>query len=163
MKITVAVLFYLLFWFMCYLGTGTDKKNIKGFRSYPDEVQKRVLKNQELKRRAPKKTSILLTMISNMLMFAVIFFVMGIIFKNAFKFSNYLSAFVYFLILGEGLNLFDLIVIDLLWWRNSKRIRFSCVPQIEMYKNPRKHIESFFRGIITFAISAVIGALCVII
>lgn len=45
-KIIVAVLFYLLFWFMCYLGTGTDKKNIKGFRSYPDEVQKRVLKNQ---------------------------------------------------------------------------------------------------------------------
>ncbi len=50
MKIIVAVLFYLLFWFMRYLGTGTDKKNINGFRSYPDEVQKRVLKNQELKK-----------------------------------------------------------------------------------------------------------------
>lgn len=67
-----------------------------------------------------------------------------------------------FLILGEGLNLFDLIVIDLLWWRNSKRIRFSCVPQIEMYKNPRKHIESFFRGIIFSSFSLFIGVSVVV-
>lgn len=39
MKIIIAVAFYLLYWFCCFLGTGTDKKNLLGLRSYPDEVQ----------------------------------------------------------------------------------------------------------------------------
>lgn len=38
MKIIIAVAFYLLYWFCCFLGTGTDKKNLLGLRSYPDEV-----------------------------------------------------------------------------------------------------------------------------
>ena len=42
MQIVVGVILYALFFGMCYMATGTDKKNIGGFRSYPDEVQKRV-------------------------------------------------------------------------------------------------------------------------
>ena len=57
------------------------------------------------------------------------------------------------------MNLFDLVVIDLLWWRNSKRIRFSCIPEKEAYQNPKKHVDSFLRGIPTFAVVAVIVAL----
>ena len=48
-------------WGMCYLATGTDQKNIKGFRSYPDEVQKRVYEDSTLGRLAPKKSSVLIT------------------------------------------------------------------------------------------------------
>ncbi len=29
------------------------------------------------------------------------------------------------LLLGQALNLFDFLVIDLLWWRHTKRVRFS--------------------------------------
>ena len=42
MKIIVGIAFYLLFWGICFLGTGTDKKNLIGLRSYLDEVQNRV-------------------------------------------------------------------------------------------------------------------------
>ena len=42
---------------------------------------------------------------------------------------GYLPTFWYFLAFGEGLGLFDLLVIDLLWWRNTKRIRFSFLPE----------------------------------
>lgn len=41
-KITTAILFYLFYWLCCFLGTGTDKKNLAWLRSYPDAVQKAV-------------------------------------------------------------------------------------------------------------------------
>ena len=38
MKIMIAAVFYCLYWGVCFLGTGTDRKNLIGLRSYPDEV-----------------------------------------------------------------------------------------------------------------------------
>ena len=59
------------------------------------------------------------------------------------------------------LGLFDLVVIDLLWWRNTKRTRFSFLPEKKYYQNPKKHIESFWRGIPLFAAVAALSALIV--
>lgn len=42
MKMIVAFVFYFLYWFICFLGTGADRKNLAGLRSYPDAVQKAV-------------------------------------------------------------------------------------------------------------------------
>lgn len=148
---------------MCYLGTGTDKKNLGGLRSYPDEVQNRVYQDEVLGKLAPQKTSISITLLSNLVMFTVVFSVLGIALNEILSLDNFRTTFLYFLILGEGLNLFDLVVIDLLWWRNSSRIRFSCVPEKEMYQNPKKHVESFIRGIPVFALAALLAALVVMI
>lgn len=35
MRLGLMIVFYLLYWGVCYLGTGTDKKNLIGLRSYP--------------------------------------------------------------------------------------------------------------------------------
>lgn len=32
----------IVFFMLCYLGTGTDEKNLKSYSSYPDEVQIRI-------------------------------------------------------------------------------------------------------------------------
>ena len=48
MKIIVAIAFYFLYWGVCFLGTGTDKKNLMGLRSYPEEVQNRVRSDHQL-------------------------------------------------------------------------------------------------------------------
>ena len=138
------------------MGTGTDKKNIGGFRSYPDEVQNRVYQDEVLGKMIPKKRSASITIISNILLFTVVFTVIGLVGRSALELQNFKTAAWYFFWLGEGLNLFDLVVIDLCWWRNTKRIRFSCVPEKEAYQNPKKHVGSFFRGIPMFAVVAVI-------
>ena len=52
-------------------------------------------------------------------------------------------------------------LIDLFWWRNTKRIRFSFLPEKEIYQNPAKHIGSFVRGIPLFAVIAALSALVV--
>lgn len=114
MKIIVALSFYFLYWGICFLGTGTDKKNL-----------------------------------------------IGLALRSVLNLDGYLSAFWYFLAFSEGLGLFDLLVIDLLWWRNTKRTRFSFLPEKKYYQNPKKHIESFWRGIPLFAAVAALSALIV--
>lgn len=143
MKIIIAVAFYLLYWFCCFLGTGTDKKNLLGLRSYLDEVQRLVKNEPSLVPYLPKEKSILSILFGNILLFTAVFSVLGIVLKNVLGLTNYWSAFVYFLLFGEELGVFDLLVIDLLWWRNTKRIRFSFLPEKQAYQNPKKHVGSF--------------------
>ena len=81
--------------------------------------------------------------------------------KGVLGLNNYLSAFWYFLAFGEGLGLFDLLVIDLLWWRSTKRTRFSFLPEKKYYQDPKKHIESFLHGMPLFAAIAALTALIV--
>ena len=155
MKWIIIPAFWFLYWGICFLCTGTDKKNLVGLRSYPGAVQSVV---RERLAGAPKEKSIPSILIGNLILFTVVFSALGLVFKSVLNFDGYLAAFWYFLILGEGLGLFDLFVIDLLWWRNTKRIRFSFLPNKEIYQDPSKHIGSFVRGIPLFAAIAALSA-----
>lgn len=157
-KILVSIGFYFLYWFCCFLGTGTDKKNLAGLRSYPDAVQQAVREHPVLGKAAPQAKSIVSILLGNLLLFTVVFSVLGLVLKNVLGLNNFGTAFWFFLALGEGLGLFDLIVIDLLWWRNTKRIRFSFLLEKKSYQDPSKHIGSFLRGIPLFAVVAVLSA-----
>ena len=158
MKWLIMIVFWFLYWGICFLCTGGDKKNLMGLRSYPKAVQEQV--REHLPEAAPKEKSIPSILLGNLVLFTVVFFLIGLAFRNVLAFDGYLSAFWYFLIFGEGLGLFDLVVIDLLWWRNTKRIRFSFIPEKAAYQDPTMHIGSFVRGIPLFA---VIAALCALI
>ena len=155
MKWLIIPAFWFLYWGICFLCTGTDKKNLAGLRSYPDAVQSIVRERLD---GAPKEKSIPAILLSNLILFTGVFSALGLALKSLLAFDGYLSAFWYFLILGEGLGLFDLMVIDLLWWRNTKRIRFSFLPDKAIYQDPSKHIGSFARGIPLFAAIAALSA-----
>lgn len=155
MKELVAVVFYFFYWGICFLGTGSDRKNLMGLRSYPDEVQERVRHEPQFAGAVPKAKPLPVILLSNFLLFTVVFSLLGILLKKVLELDGYWPTFWYFLALGEGLGLFDLVVIDLFWWRNTKRVRFSFLPEKSYYRNPRKHVGSFVRGIPLFAIIAV--------
>ncbi len=128
-KIAVSLAFDVLYWFCCFFGTGTDKKNLAGLRAYPDALQQAVRKHPVLGRSAPKEKSIPSILLGNLLLFTVVFSVLGLVLKNVLGLNDFGTTCLFFLALGEGLGLFDLVVIDLLWWRNTKRIRFSFLPK----------------------------------
>ena len=119
MKIIVAIAFYFLYWGVCFLGTGTDRKNLLGLRSYPEEVQNRVRNDPQLGQAVPKAKSTVAVLLGNFLLFTVVFSVLGLALKSVLNLDGYLSVFWYFLAFGEGLGMFDLLVIDLLWWRSK--------------------------------------------
>lgn len=78
--------------------------------------------------------------IANLFLFAALFFLLVLPLRQ----GQFVDNFVALLFLGETVNVFDLVVIDLLWWRNTQRIRLSALPQKQLYQNPQKHIEAFF-------------------
>lgn len=158
MKICFVTGMCLLLWIICYMNTGDDKKNMLGFRSYPKAVQELVKRDPVLGKTAPANVNMVKVLAENIILFTVIFVIVGIILKHTAGFDGFTDAFIYFLILGETLNLFDLLIIDLLWWRNTSRIRFSCVPDKKLYQDPAVHIKSFLRGIIMYLVVAAIAA-----
>lgn len=103
-----------------------------------------------------KVTSSTVSFVSNILVFGAILFIFGLFVKeNGFK-----DNFINLLILGQCLNVFDFFIIDMLWWRNSKRIRFTGTEDMqELYSNPQKHLVSFLKGIAVFLIIAIVDGM----
>ena len=149
------IILCLIFWGICFLGSGSDEKNIKSYASYPDEIQKIVKENPELR---PKinSSSPVVSFASNILVFGIVLLIFGLFFKK----SDFKTNFINLLISGQSLNAFDFLVIDMLWWRNSKRIRFEGTKnRAELYSNPKKHFISFLKGIALFLVIALIDGL----
>lgn len=100
-----------------------------------------------------KTASPFVSFVSNIVVFGTVLFIFGVFVKE----DGFKANFVNLLILGQCLNTFDFFVIDMLWWRNSKRVRFTDTKnRKELYSNPKKHFASFLKGIAVFLIIAVI-------
>ena len=89
MKIIVAIAFYFLYWGVCFLGTGTDKKNLMGLRSYPEEVQNRVRSDHQLGKAVPKRKSTAAVWLSNLLLFTVVFSALGLALRGVLNLDGY--------------------------------------------------------------------------
>jgi len=145
------IILCIVFFLLCYLGTGTDEKNLKSYQSYPDEVQSRIKDIAEYQGRF-KESNKAVAFALNFLLFLCLLFMLGLFVREQSFGHNFLALSV----IGQGLNLFDLLIIDLLWWRNTKRIRFTKIPEKKLYQNPRKHIEAFGRALIMYLLVALI-------
>ncbi|MCD8006570.1 MAG: hypothetical protein LUF29_06305 [Oscillospiraceae bacterium] len=146
-----------LMFLLCYLGTGSDEKNVRSLRSYPDEVQAIVKSNPELQDKI-KASSPAATFISNTLLFGVLLFVCGL-FLNT---DGFVGSFLRLLLLGELVNAFDFFVVDLLWWRHTKRVRFTGTENLtELYRDTKKHFVSFLKGILMFLEIAIIDGVVI--
>lgn len=141
----------IVFFLLCYLRTGTDKKNLKSYSSYPDEVQSRIKDIAEYQGQF-KENNKIIVFASNFLLFLCLLFALGILIRE----KNWWHNFLVLTVIGQGLNFFDLLIIDLLWWRNTKRIRFTKIQEKKLYQNPTKHIEAFGRALIMYSLIALI-------
>lgn len=151
MLIIEIIILCTIFFVLCFLATGTDEKNLKSYVSYPDEVQKRIREVDEYQGKF-REANKLSKWFANLLVFLILFMIFGAFIRE----KDFMQNFINLLILGQALNIFDLLVIDLLWWRNTKRIRLSKVPEKVLYQNPKKHIQAFLRAIPMYIIVAAV-------
>lgn len=152
MLIIETIILSSLFWGICYINTGNDEKNIKCYSSYPDEIQHMLKNNSKLSSKI-KTSSPLLSFVSNILIYGVVLFLFGLMIRQ----DGFKSNFINMLILGQILNAFDFFIIDLVWWRNSKRIRFSEIENDPvLYHSSKKHFISFLKGVVLFFLTAMI-------
>ena len=64
---------------MKYIGMPLEiRKNLAGLRSYPDAVQKAVQEHPTLGKVAPQEKSIIAILLGNLLLFTVVFSVLGL-------------------------------------------------------------------------------------
>lgn len=160
-RIIFVVFFCLLMFYLAYKNSGSDAKNMINFKHYSAEVQKAIRKDDDLKKIAPDDKSVLTLLISNLIINLILFGFFGFIFKKQLTFTGYMDAFIFFLVAGELVNLFDLLVIRLLWWPNTKRIRFSILPKKEYYQDRKKHINGFLMNIPVYIVVALLVAVFV--
>lgn len=151
MKILTALAFYLFYRLCRFLGTGSDRRDLAGLRSYPDAVQRAVREHPVPGKAAPRERALLSILPGNLLLLTAVFSALGLALKGLLGLHGFGAAFWFFLALGEGLGGFVLVVIDLLWWRSTRRVRFTFLPEKAPYQDPCKHIGSFLRGIPLFA------------
>lgn len=154
--ILLTIILCLVFWGCCYISTGGDEKNMKAYATYPGDVQAYVRNDPKLKEQIEKvnllvSPNLVRTFLANAVLFLAVLFLLGIFVRT----DSFAVNLLRLSIMGQGLNLFDYLVIDLLWWRNTKRIRFCGTEnRPELYRNPRKHTVSFMKGIVMFLIVA---------
>ena len=154
MLITIICLIVLcaLLTLICYLNTGTDLKNLKGFRNYSDEVQAIVRQRSDLQGHI-KETKPKVVFFSNFIMFGVILFLCGLLIRT----PSFGYNFLFLTILGQGMNLYDLLVLDSLWFRKTKRVRFTGTEDNDaLYQDMKKHVKSFVKAILMYFLIAVI-------
>lgn len=83
-KVLASIAFYLFYWLCCFLGTGTDRKNLAGLRSYPDAVQRAVRGCPVLGKSAPQEKSLFAILLGNLALFTVGFSALGLALKHVF-------------------------------------------------------------------------------
>lgn len=90
MLLAEGMLLCSLFWAFCWLGTGSDEKNIRNFSTYPDEVQKIVKARPELsgniRQRGPAAI-----FAGNLLLFTALLFAMGLLTRQEYFAGNFLN------------------------------------------------------------------------
>lgn len=159
--IFLTIILCFVFWGCCYISTGGDEKNIKAYATYPDEVQAYVRNDPKLKEQIEKANLLVSpnpvrTFLANAILFLAVLFLLGIFVRT----DNFAMNLLRLSVMGQGLNLFDYLVIDLLWWRNTKRIRFTGTEdQPELYRNPQKHTVSLVKGIMMFFLVALVDGM----
>ena len=89
----------IVFFLLCFLGTGTDEKNLKNYSSYPDEVQNLINEIAEYRGRY-KEHSKAAVFLLNFLLFLFLFFILGLFIRD----SSFLQNFVSLTIMGQSLT-----------------------------------------------------------
>lgn len=109
MLIIEIIILCTVFFALCFLGTGSDEKNLKSYASYPDEVQRRIREADEYQDKYHEVNK-LATWFANLVVFLILFMIFGAFIRE----KDFMQNFINLLILGQALNIFDLLVIDLL-------------------------------------------------
>ncbi len=95
MLIIEIIILCTIFFALCFLGTGTDEKNLKSYASYPDEVQRRIREVDEYQGKF-REANKLVTWFANLVVFLVLFIIFGFFIRE----KDFMQNFINLLILG---------------------------------------------------------------
>lgn len=117
---------------------------LKELYNYPPAIRERVSSMDEYKGRIPtRKNKLIVKLLACMLFIAVI----SLILRFINGYTTFLKAFGYGFLLWTIVNLWDLIVLDILWFCHDKRFVIpGTEDMVRDYRDYRFHVRGFLIG-----------------
>ena len=150
-----SVILCIIFTLMVY---AISREPIKTLYNYPPKIQERVKMLDEYKDKIPTQKNKLVSKIFASILFLAI---ICIILRYINGYTTFTQSFGYGFLLWTIVNLYDAIVLDIIWFCHDKYFIFKGTEDmIEEYHNYGFHIKGFFIGellaVVICAISGII-------
>lgn len=136
-----SIILCIVFTIMVYL---MSREPIKTLYNYPPKIQERVKELKEYKDKIPtQENKIFIKVIASIIFLIII----CIILRYINGYTTFIDSFKYGFMLWTIVNLFDLIVLDIIWFCHDKQFIFKGTEDmIDEYHNYIFHIKGFFIG-----------------
>lgn len=148
-----SLLLCLIFTLMVYI---MSRKPIQTLYNYPPKIQERVMSLEAYKDQIPTRKNKLVAKCGASLLFVI---VISLILRYINGYTSFLQAFGWGFLLWTVVNLFDLIVLDIIWFCHDPYFVFKGTEDmVDEYHNYRFHIKGFFIGeILALVVCALAG------
>lgn len=129
------------FTIMVYL---MSREPIKTLYNYPPKIQERVKSLEEYRNKVPTQKNKVTTKIIVAILFVII---LSLILRYVNGYTTFLKAFGYGFLLWTIVNLWDVIVLDIIWFCHDPQFVFKGTEDmVGDYHNYWFHIKGFFIG-----------------
>ena len=136
-----SIILCALFTLMVYL---MSRNPIKTLYNYPPKIQERVKSLDEYKDKTPTQKNKVVAKIFASILFIII---ICVVLRYINGYTTFLESFGYGYLLWTVVNLYDAIVLDIIWFCHDKHFVFKGTEDmIKEYHNYWFHIKGFFIG-----------------
>lgn len=136
-----SIILCLIFTIMVYI---MSREPIKTLYNYPPKIQERVKSLAEYKNKIPTQENKIIAKLFASILFLII---ICLILRYINGYTTFKESFIYGFILWTIVNLWDLIVLDIIWFCHDKYFIFKGTEDmVDEYHNYLFHIKGFFIG-----------------
>ena len=136
-----SIILCIIFSIMVYI---MSREPIKTLYNYPPKIQERVKSLKEYKGKIPTQNNKVTAKISACIMFIII---LCLVLRYINGYTTFQESFYYGFLLWTIVNLWDLIVLDIIWFCHDKQFVFKGTEDMtDEYHNYLFHIKGFFIG-----------------
>ena len=150
-----SVILCVLFTVMVYI---MSRNPIKTLYNYPPKIQERVKSLEEYKEKIPTQKNKVAAKLSASVL---IIFILSFVLRYINGYSSFAEGFGYGFLLWTIVNLYDVIVLDVLWFCHDPYFVFKGTEDmIKDYHDYLFHIKGFFIGeLLALIVCAVVGVI----
>ena len=121
-----------------------SREPIKTLYNYPPNIQKRVKSLDEYKDKIPTQENKIIAKVFASILFLII---ICVVLRYINGYTTFIESFGYGFLLWSVVNLYDVIVLDIIWFCHDKHFVFKGTEDmVKEYHNYWFHIKGFFIG-----------------
>lgn len=129
------------------------KNPLSYYSDYPPKIQERIISLPQYKDKIPTSQKTYGIKIIAVIILLVV--LVGMCYWSSA--TSFIKTFVHVFIIATAINLYDLLILDLIWFCHSKHFRLpGTEDMVEEYKSSATHFKGFFMGLVVSLIISVV-------